>query len=404
MTAFAVEVVMPFTGVTAMDRKREFVRLALVEGANRRLLFRRFGVSPTLGYRLLARYGAEGEAGLEARSRRPLSSPGRTPAVVEAAVLEVRAEHPAWGGRKIAAVLKRRGLAAPSPSTVTGILRRHGVELGAFGGGEATFIRFEHPAPNDLWQMDFKGHVVLRSGRLHPLTVLDDHSRFCPVLAACADERTETVKGHLTEAFERYGLPWRMTMDNGSPWGNGPGDPFTPLVVWLLEQGIRVTHSRPYHPQTQGKDERFHRTLKAEALAGPPFDDIEHAARHLARWREVYNTERPHQAIGMLTPAQRYAVSPRAYTPDVPPFDYAPDDQPRRVPNDSGRISFKGRLWRVPKAFAGKIVAVRPTATDGLHTVIFRNIHIADIDLRQQNNQPQPVTDVPEHPSRMSPV
>lgn len=369
-----------------MDRKQEFVRLALAEGANRRELCRRFAVSQTLAYRLLGRYAAEGLSGLEERSRRPLTSPDRTPEDVEAAVLAVRAEHPAWGGRKIAAVLKRQGLETPSPSTITGILRRHGVELGAFGGGEAGFIRFEHAAPNDLWQMDFKGHVAMRSGRLHPLTVLDDHSRFCLVLAACDNEKTQTVKGHLTEAFERYGLPWRMTMDNGPPWGNGPADPFTPLGVWLMEQNIRVGHSRPYHPQTQGKDERFHRSLKAEAMAGPPFEDLDHAARHLARWRGVYNTQRPHEALGMLTPIDRYAASPRAYRPTIEPFDYGPDDKPRRVPSDT-RISFKGQRWRVPKAFKGKLVAVRPTPTDGLYDVVFRTADIAAIDLRSQNGQ-----------------
>ena len=394
---------MPFTGVSAMDRKQEFVRLALAEGANRRELCRRFAVSQTLAYRLLGRYAAEGLAGLEERSRRPLTSPDRTPGDVEAAVLAVRAEHPAWGGRKIAAVLKRRGLAAPSPSTITRILRRHGVELGAFGGGEQAFIRFEHAAPNDLWQMDFKGHVAMRCGRLHPLTVLDDHSRFCLVLAACDNEKTRTVQGHLTQAFERYGLPWRMTMDNGSPWGNGPGDPFTPLGVWLMEQDIRIGHSRPYHPQTQGKDERFHRSLKAEAMAGPPFEDLDHAARHLARWRCVYNTQRPHEALGMLTPIDRYAASPRPYRPIVEPFDYGPDDQLRRVPAQT-RISFRGQRWRVPKAFKGKLVAVRPTSTDGLYDVVFRTTDIAAIDLRSQNRQSQPVTDVPEQPSPMSPV
>ena len=395
---------MPFTGVSAMDRKQEFVRLALAEGANRRELCRRFGVSSTLAYRLLSRFQAEGPTGLDERSRRPLSSPRQTSREIEAAVLAVRAEHRAWGGRKIAAVLKRRGLAAPSPSTITEILRRHGVELGAFGGGETAFIRFEHPAPNDLWQMDFKGHVVMRSGRLHPLTVLDDHSRFCLVLAACDNEKTQTVQGHLTEAFERYGLPWRMTMDNGSPWGNGPGDPFTPLGVWLIEHGVGVGHSRPYHPQTQGKDERFRRTLKAEAMAGPPFADLDHAARHLGCWRSVYNTERPHQALGMATPIDRYAVSPRPWRATVEPFEYDPDDHLRRVPAGDSRISFKNRLWRVPKAFGGKIVALRPTPTDGLYDVVFRNTKIANVDLHRQNDHSQSVTDVSEQVSPMSPV
>jgi transposase InsO family protein len=372
---------MAFTGVSAMDRKREFVRLARAEGANRSALCERFGVSRTLGYRLLARYAAEGEAGLEERSRRPLNSPRRTSEAVEAAALAERSEHPAWGGRKIAKRLERQGLAAPAPSTVTQILKRHGVRLGAFGGGHDALTRFEHPTPNALWQMDFKGHVPMRAGRLHPLTVLDDHSRFCLVLAACADEKTDTVKTNLIKAFERYGLPWRMTMDNGAPWGNGPGDPYTPLGVWLIEQDIRVGHSRPYHPQTQGKDERFHRSLKAEALAGPPFETLDHAAQDLERWRSVYNTQRPHEGIGLDVPADRYVISPRPYQPAPQPFAYGPDDL-CRTPS-YGRISFKGRLWRVPKAFNTKIVAVRPTQTDGLYDLFFRTNLIATIDLRQ---------------------
>lgn len=371
---------MPFTGTSAMDRKREFVALALLEGANRRELCRRFGISPTLGYRLLARWRLSGEAGLAEVSRRPVMSPRLTPASVEAAVLEVREQHPAWGGRKIAAVLKRRGLTPPAPSTITDILRRHGVPLGTFGGGAQPFIRFEHPQPNDLWQMDFKGHVPLRSGRLHPLTVLDDHSRFSVVLAACADQRTATVKACLTKAFRHYGLPWRMTMDNGPPWGSSSGDPFTPLGVWLIEQDIIIGHSRPYHPQTQGKDERFHRTLKAEALSGPPFQDLAQASQALKLWRDVYNTERPHQALDLLTPIQRYSMSPRPFQEAIPPFEYGPDDHLRRV--SDGRISFQARQHRVPKAFQGKTVAIRPSKDDGSYRVFFRATLIADIDLR----------------------
>jgi transposase InsO family protein len=386
-----------------MDLKEEFVRLALAEGANRRALCRRYGISASLGYRLLARWRAEGLEGLSERSRRPLSSPRRASAEIEAAVLAVRGEHPAWGGRKIAKVVERRGLAAPAPSTVTGILRRHGVELGVFGGGAAPFIRFEHPSPNDLWQMDFKGHVPLRSGRLHPLTVLDDHSRFALVVAACADEQTLTVKARLIEAFKRYGLPWRITTDNGSPWGNGPNDPYTPLGVWLMEQDIRISHSRPYHPQTQGKDERFHRTLKAEALSGPPFEDLDQAAAHLERWRGVYNTERPHQALGLKPPIDRYTPSPRPYRETDEPFTYGPDDLTRRV-HQFGRVSFKGRMFKVPKAFRGKLIALRPTDSDGKFDVVFRTTRIAEIDLRSPIRQSQPVTDVSEQVSPMSPV
>lgn len=171
-----------------------------------------------------------------------------------------------------------------------------------------------------------------------------------------------------------------------------------------MEQNIRIGHSRPYHPQTQGKDERFHRTLKAEALAGPPFEGLAQAARHLERWRCVYNTERPHQALDMLTPIDRYSSSPRPYRSTVEPFDHGPDDQPRKVHDSDGRISFRGQRWRVPKAFKGKLVAIRPTPDDGLYNVVFRTNRIATIDLRGQIEQSQPVTNVPERMSHMSPV
>jgi transposase InsO family protein len=393
---------MPFTGVSAMDLKLEFVALARAEGANLSELCRRFGISRTLGYRILSRHAAAGETGLEERSRRPKTSPRQAPAQIEQAVLAVRARHPAWGGRKIAKVLARGGIAPPSPSTVTQILKRAGIALGEFGHGPEARGRFEHPRPNDLWQMDFKGHTPMRSGRLHPLTVLDDHSRYNIVLAACADETQESVKTHLIRAFRRYGLPWRMITDNGSPWGPAAAEGFTKLGVWLMEQDIRISRSRPFHPQTMGKDERFHRTLKAEALAGPPFADLEEAEASLARWRIVYNSERPHEALGLATPASRYLVSERAYQEEPQPFGYAPGDILRKV--QDGRISFHARRWRVSKAFDGKTLALRPAAVDGRWRVFFRTRHIADIDFRAKHDQTQPVTDVSEHPSPMSPV
>ena len=305
-----------------MDARMEFVMLASMEGANVRGLCRRFGISPTIGYKWLKRWRVGGMAGLQEQSRRPQHSPSRSAAAMESAVLSVRLEHPAWGGRKITRRLKDLGhKAAPAPSTVTAILKRHGVELGAHGGGQSAFTRFERARPNELWQMDFKGHVALHAGRLHPLTVLDDHSRFAVVLAACANEQTEAVRQQLVIAFRRYGLPEGLITDNGSPWGDGPGSPFTPLGVWLIEHGIRISHSRPYHPQTMGKDERFHRSLKAEVLSGPPFADLAAAERAFDHWRSVYNTQRPHDALELAVPANRYQPSPRDYSrPSLPSF------------------------------------------------------------------------------------
>jgi len=387
-----------------MDARLEFVMLASVEGANVRQLCRRFGVSPTTGYKWLERWRAGGTTGLQEQSRRPQTSPARSVAATEDAVLSVRTEHPAWGGRKIARRLKDLGQqGVPAPSTVTAILKRHGVELGAFGGGQSAFTRFERARPNELWQMDFKGHVALHAGRLHPLTVLDDHSRFSVVLAACANEQTETVRQQLIIAFRRYGLPERLITDNGSPWGDGPGSPFTPLGVWLIEHGIKISHSRPYHPQTMGKDERFHRSLKAEVLSAPPFADIAAAQRAFERWRIVYNTQRPHDALELAVPASRYQPSPRDYVETAAPFEYAPSDAVRRV-QQGGHVSFLGRNLKVPKAFRGKVVAFRPTTNDGVFDVVFRTQTIATVDIRPLDGSPESVHDVSEHPSTISPV
>src|SRR5262249_318454 len=163
----------------------------------------------------------------------------------------------------------------PSVSTVTAILGRHGRIDAAESVKRQAFERFERAAPNELWQMDYKGHFTLAQGRCHPLTVIDDHSRYALGLRACRDESQPTGKGEVGGIFRRYGLPERMLMDNGPPWGaGGAGQGHTRLGVWLLELGIAVSHGRPYHPQTQGKDERFHRTLKAEAIGRRQFADL----------------------------------------------------------------------------------------------------------------------------------
>jgi transposase InsO family protein len=375
---------MPFVDRSAMSEKLEFVRLVLAEDMPVSVLCRRFGIGRTCAYKLIGRYRVEGEAGLVERSRRPYASPGKSPAALEAAAVAIRQAHPAWGGRKIAKVLERKGWPAPSPSTVTGILRRNGIELGRQGGGARPFIRFEHAAPNDLWQMDFKGDVAMRRGRLHPLTVLDDHSRFSVALEACPDQTAHTVKERLIKAFRRYGLPGCIAVDNGPPWGDGGrGDGFTGLTVWLIEQQIVVSHSRPLHPQTLGKDERFHRTLKAEAMAGTPFEGIAQAQHAFDAFRHVYNAERPHEALGGGVPITRYRPSPRDFKDRTEPFDYTGQDIVRRVQN-GGQIAAFGRKLRIGRAFAGKLIALRPTAKDGFFEAFFRHQKITSFDLNRK--------------------
>lgn len=392
---------MPFQECSVVSQREEFCRLCLAEEANIRELCRRFGIAPATGYLWLGRYRQEGRAGLSDRSSRPLISPFRTDAGIEAAALSVRDAHPTWGGRKIRRVLERQGLQAPAASTVTAILRRAGRLDGPGAGERRDPIRFEHAAPNDLWQMDFKGHVAMARGRCHPLTVIDDHARYALEVGACSNETTETVSDRLRRVFRRFGLPARILADNGPPWGTaGAEERHTRLTVWLIDLGVEVVHGRPYHPQTQGKDERFHRTLKAELLDGRLFSDLDDAQRAFDAWREVYNAERPHEALGLEVPASRYRMSDRPMPETVEPPAYDHGEIVRKA-DSAGRITFKGRVLPISKAVAGRYLALRPTQDDGVWDVCYRSHRMARIDLRQPD---QTVQEVSEHLFRRSPV
>jgi len=388
---------MPWREVSMMDERREFVRLAMQEGVNRRELCRRFGIHPDTGYKWLARWTAD--EGLADRSRRPVSSPARTAAAIEQRILALRDAHPAWGSRKIVHCLEREGLACPAFSTVHEILRRHG-RVVAPPGGAAADLRFEKPAPNLLWQMDFKGHIALAGGgRCHPLTVLDDHSRYSLGLEACADEQASTVQARLQTTFRRYGLPEAIFVDNGTPWGDSAGQRWTRFGVWLLKLGIAVIHSRPYHPQSRGKNERFHRTLKAEVFALQRFRDLAQVQCALDRWRAIYNLDRPHQALDQEVPASRYRPSVRAMPEQPPAVEYDDHEIVRIVGTTKAYVSFKGRPWKVPQAFCGERVAIRPLTADGQYGIFFGAYQIANFDLTQN----QCVGDVSEQVSVMSP-
>jgi transposase InsO family protein len=390
---------MPWREVSEVDQRREFVQLALQEGANRRELCRRFGISPDTGYKWLFRW-ASGETELASRSRRPHRTPGRSDASLEAAVLALRDAHPAWGARKLVRCLEREGRSAPAASTVHAILTRHGRIVPPPGGPVQPFQRFEKEAPNRLWQMDFKGWVPLTDGRrCHPLTMVDDHSRYALCLAACGNEQSHTVQSQLESTFRRYGLPDALFVDNGTPWGGSSGARWTRLGVWLLKLGIDLLHSRPYHPQSRGKNERFHRTLKAEVLSFTRFRDLVEAQRSFDQWRLVYNLQRPHQALEQEVPASRYRTSSRAMPIALPQVEYDEHEVVRRVPASKDYISFKGCLWKVPQAFRGEPLAIRPLSIDGQFGIFFAAHQIATIDLTNRKS----VSDVPEQVSAMSP-
>jgi transposase InsO family protein len=361
---------------TVMTQRQEFVAFAGQEGANIAALCLSFGISRKTGYKWLAR-AARGEP-LTDRSRQPQTSPWRTTAEIEARVLALRAAHPVWGGRKLHHALARQGMVQPpAPSTITAILRRHGVLTPE--PPPRDFLRFEHAAPNDLWQLDFMGHRALDQGRVHPLTLLDDHSRFALTVTACGDERQSTVQDHLTRVFRRYGLPRILLSDNGSPWGSAGRGGITALEAWLLRLGIDTRHGRAYHPQTQGKVERFHGTIAAEVFGTRQFPNLATAQTALETFRTCYNQERPHEALDDAVPASRYHPSSRPFPAKLPEVIYGPDDAVRLV-TIHGSIQWQRHRYFISRGLVGQPVAVRPTQADGRWEVYFCHRQVASID------------------------
>jgi transposase InsO family protein len=307
-----------------MSQRQEFVLLARQHAVAFTRLCERYSISTKTGYKWCDRFEAGGPQALQDLSRRPRTCPGRTSEQFEQLVVNLHRET-TWGGRKLRRRLQDLGHPhVPAASTCTQILRRHGCFKQQDSEPRGPFVRFERAAPNELWQMDFKGHFATQCGtRCHPLTVIDDHSRFNLVLEPASDETGPTVRRILTATFATYGLPEAILCDNGEPWGTAePVCPYTTLGVWLLELGVRVLHGRPYHPQTQGKDERFHHTLNRELISRHTWRDLQHCAEQFPPFRHRYNCERPHDSLDGDTPVQHYRPSPRNLPAALSPIEY----------------------------------------------------------------------------------
>jgi transposase InsO family protein len=374
---------MSWSAVTVEAQRLEFCRFAVSDSDVSFVeLCRRFGISSKTGYKWLGRYLGEGPGGLVDRSRAPKSSPFRTSVEMETLVCGIREKHRAWGGRKIRRRLLDLGhTGVPAAATITDILRRNDL-LKPAPSEAGGWTRFEADAANDLWQMDHKGWFVTATGRCDPFDVLDDHSRFNLALDASRDQEEVTVTAILTDTFCTYGLPLRILCDNGPPWGNShAGFRWTSLSVWLVDLGVTVVHSRPRHPQTLGKDERFHRTLKLEVISTrPEWDSHAQVQEAFDQWRVVYNHQRPHDALGGAVPADRYQPSVRSMPARVEPVDYPDGYQVRKV-DESARMSYQGIRYKIGKPFAGRYVGIIPTTTDGVFKIVYRHQTIRTLDL-----------------------
>jgi transposase InsO family protein len=363
-----------------MSLREEFIKLLHKEALSFTELCCRYGISRKTGYKWAERFKQSGIAGLEDASRRPRTIARHIDQNMEEKIVELRTKH-SWGSRKIRRRLQVLDFTpVPACSTITRALHRNNL-VDPERPGSKNWQRFEHPAPNCLWQMDFKAPVPTLAGVVHPLTVLDDHSRFNICLRALPDQRTAGVQSTLTEAFGLYGLPDTILVDNGSPWGNNREQRHTALTVWLMRINVGVAHSRPYHPQTLGKGERFHRTLEEDLIGRYQWRDLVHLQRSFDPWRHTYNFERPHDSLGLDVPADRYRPSLRAFPETLPEIEYPAGIAVRKV-EDKGRFCFKGKHFRVGKAFRGYPVGLRATDTDGVYDVMFCHHIVTHIDLR----------------------
>ena len=379
---------MPWNTKDVVQLRREFVALSKLRGISFSAACSRFGISRKTGYKWVNREARGGADALVPSKPKRVRRPNQTSLAMERKVLEVRQEQPSWGPRKLRRRLKNTGVSdLPSTSAIGRILRREECIEPAESAKHRPWQRFARATPNELWQMDFKGHFAMHHGRCHPLTVLDDCSRYLIGLRACADEQSEGVRKHLENMFCRYGLPMCILCDNGPPW-SGNGQKYTALSVWLLQLGVLTIHGRPFHPQTQGKDERFHRTLKNDLLRRHDWSDLEVSQQRFDTFRHTYNHDRPHDSLNLDCPAQHYHPSTRAMPSALPRAEYDSSDLVRRV-KSKGEITVRNRFFYVGSAFYGLDVALRPTATDGILRVYYAAFPLGLIDCKTPTRLPK---------------
>jgi len=366
---------MSWNEVDVDDQRMQFVLRAASGKESMTVLCREFTISRPTGYHWRRRYReVHLLSDLRERSRRPHHSPRLTAARTEQRVIALR-EQTGWGAKKLHVLLAEEEIPL-SVRTIHRILERH--KLISEDSHGPALTRFERSEPNELWQMDTKGKYPLQVGECHPLSILDDHSRYAVGLYALSELSGEQAYPCLAETFRRYGIPQAMLMDRGTLWWsawNGWG--LTRLSVRLIEQGIRLLYGRVRHPQTQGKVERFHGTLgQAMRHRGVPKQFHQWPAA-LAEFRLSYNERRPHEALGMKRPVERYQRSPRSYQENVQEWEYPTGSDVRRL-NSQGMLTEQGQRWFVCGALAGQ--RVRVERFDGKLLVSYRHMYIREID------------------------
>lgn len=376
---------MPWRQATNVLERTKFVLAAELGDVPISELCRRYGISRKTGYCWMKRYEAEGLRGLEDRSRRPHCSPSSTAPELVDLVLEQRRRRPHWGPKKLRKRLERLHpqLQMPAESTIALILKRHGVvaprrrrQVQGFGGGGLGYAL----EPNALWTVDFKGDFRLGNGkRCYPLTVQDGCSRFLLCCTALKSVRGEEAWPCFEQVFYEMGVPHRIGSDNGSPFGSNGLGGLSKLAIRFIKLGIELKRIDPGHPEQNGRHERMHRTLKAEAVPRRPAAPHHKAQqRHFNEFRVCYNTERPHEALSGQCPGDLYRPSSRSYTAnETPGLDYPGHYETRQV-RPNGEIKWQGLMVYVSAALIREPVGLIEV-DDGVWDLYFGPVLLGQI-------------------------
>lgn len=368
-------------GITMI--REEFVKRVLSHEDTKSALCKEYNISRPTGDKWIKRY--LNNEPLSDKSKRPFKTANKTSVDMENLILDYRKTHPAIGATKIRRILENQGYKnLPCNSTVNAILKRNGC-ISAKASRDATpHKRFQKDNPNDMWQADFKGHFALNDNtRCYPLNIIDDHSRFNLCCQAMQSEKFIEVAPVFIRLFKEYGMPFSLLCDNGNPWGTSQSTGYTHFEIWLMELGILTIHGKPLHPQTQGKEESFNRSLKRELLNIQTFDDIEDAQYHFDKYREFYNTERPHHALKLDIPLQHYHKSSREYPEKISEWEYSKDFTLRKV-KSSGYITFNNQGYFLSEAFGEKTIALKESSHPNCFDIYYRQFKIARINVEKR--------------------
>ncbi|MBQ7836187.1 MAG: IS481 family transposase [Clostridia bacterium] len=361
--------------------RKEFIQKVIQKETSLSELCREYGISRPTAYKWIARF-KNGE-GLEDKSHEAYFKPRKTSVEKEELILYTREEHPTWGPRKIKRSLENKGFVElPATSTIADILKRNNCISKEASDAHTPWKRFEKEEPNEMWQMDHKGNFGLSNGIIcYPMTILDDCSRFSLCINAKDNERWLPTKNCLVTVFREYGLPKSILSDNGNPWGSG-GKGYTMFDVWMMQMNVLPIHGRILHPQTQGKDERFHRTLKEDVLKRTILRDLDHAQEEFDKFRYCYNYERPHESLGLDVPAKHYKPSKREYIENPQEPEYDTGKTLRKV-NYKGYISIDKHRYFLSDSLINKYIEIVPTSEKSVN-LCYGEFAIAKVDTEEK--------------------